>query len=280
MSHFSRIMNVYTTHWYKRFLKEIEPLGRCFGIDLCGYTIVNDEGKYFQIFNHPELCDYYYENKFYKNNPFHFHPHNYVSGAMLPYSLNLDGFKQTHDDMQENFGVSGNYLMIHRRRGNFAHCFSFSTTKLAIPIVNIYMNNLRMIERFSDYFLDEWDPENGLFDPYSVNMPDLIGKQFYKDYKAQIYQTANIGDNQEFLKFLKLAGDEKKLYAQLTAREKQCIHYLLAGYTAVEIGDEINLSRRTVEQYLDQARGKLQCETKSDVFRRFYELKMLGLLNE
>lgn len=280
MNPFSSIMSVYNTHWYGRFQKEIEPLKRCFGIDICGYTLVNEEGKYFQIFNYPELCDYYYDNKFYRNNPFHFHPSNYKNGSLLPYSLNVVGFQETHDNMQQSFGVNANYLMIHRRRGNFAHCFSMSTRNLEIPIVNIYLNNLRVLERFADHFLDEWNPENGLFDPFSLNMPDLIGKQFYKDYKSQIYQSEKVGKHAEFLKELKLLGNERELYLSLTNRERQCLNYILEGYTAAEIGEIIDLSRRTVEQYTDNLKGKLQCYSKSELYRRFYELKIMGLLHE
>lgn len=273
---FSRLTNVYASHWYQRYAKLVDPFKQCFGLDVCGYTLVDDQGKYFQIYNHPELCQYYYETKGYLQDPFHFHPSNYKSGVLLPYSLGLKGYNEPHEDMERKFKVSPNYLMIQRKGQGFAHCFDFSSTQQGLNLTSIYVQNLRCIERFVDFFLSEWSPEEGLFDPYSLNMADLIGKQFYQNYKDQIYQDKD--SRLEFGKMFQLQGNEVELYQMLTKREKQCFGLLFEGYTTIDMADEMNLSKRTVEQHLDNIRFKLDCGSRVELIRRFNELKILGLL--
>lgn len=277
----SRLTNVYSSHWYQRFVKEVEPFNRCFGLNVCGYTLVHEDGRYFQMFNFPEICEYFYDVKHHLKDPFNFHPNNYVSGVILPYSLGLQSYNEPHEDLHAKFDVDPNYLIIQRKNGKFAHCFDFTSTRKDISLNQTYMRNLRLIERYVDHFLEEWDPEGGLFDPFSLNIAELMGSRFYKDYKEQIYKSSDPASNsREFLKIFELSGNEQELYQSLSKREKQCLHLLLAGYRANEIAYEINLSPRTVEQHLDNVRLKLNCETRFEVFRRYYELKMLGMLTE
>jgi DNA-binding CsgD family transcriptional regulator len=48
----------------------------------------------------------------------------------------------------------------------------------------------------------------------------------------------------------------------LTAREVQCLQYLLEGKSAKETAYLLNLSTRTIEAYLDKIRHKSNCRTK------------------
>lgn len=45
--------------------------------------------------------------------------------------------------------------------------------------------------------------------------------------------------------------------ARLTPRERQCLCGVVAGLSAKELARELDISHRTVERHLDQARNKL-----------------------
>lgn len=51
----------------------------------------------------------------------------------------------------------------------------------------------------------------------------------------------------------------------LSAREMECIYYLLHGMTAKEIGLQLELSTRTVESYLESIKIKLGCRNKTQL---------------
>lgn len=48
----------------------------------------------------------------------------------------------------------------------------------------------------------------------------------------------------------------------LTPREKQCLEYTVKGFTAKEIAKKLSISPRTVEEYLNQVKLKLDVSTK------------------
>lgn len=55
---------------------------------------------------------------------------------------------------------------------------------------------------------------------------------------------------------------------KLTRRETMCLYYLFRGMTAKEIARKMNLSPRTVEQYLKQTREKYNCHKRSDLISK------------
>lgn len=54
----------------------------------------------------------------------------------------------------------------------------------------------------------------------------------------------------------------------LTRRELQCIYYLLAGFTAKQTARELKISPKVVEEYLNNARGKLHCNNKMEIVKK------------
>jgi DNA-binding NarL/FixJ family response regulator len=51
----------------------------------------------------------------------------------------------------------------------------------------------------------------------------------------------------------------------LTKREIECLNKLCLGYSAKEIAKSLELSHRTVEDYLQKAKDKLGCSKRSDI---------------
>jgi DNA-binding CsgD family transcriptional regulator len=54
----------------------------------------------------------------------------------------------------------------------------------------------------------------------------------------------------------------------LTPREQDCLHYTLQGMTAKDIANELNISRRTVESYLENVKDKWHCQNKAELIIR------------
>lgn len=57
----------------------------------------------------------------------------------------------------------------------------------------------------------------------------------------------------------------------LAKRESECIFYMIRGLTAKQIGKNIGISYRTVQFYLDTAKSKLKCNTKSELIAKIFD---------
>lgn len=62
-------------------------------------------------------------------------------------------------------------------------------------------------------------------------------------------------------------GMHSTIAQKLSTREADCLYYLTRGMTAREISAELQLSRRTVESYIDNLKAKLNCRKKSELVR-------------
>lgn len=57
----------------------------------------------------------------------------------------------------------------------------------------------------------------------------------------------------------------KPAHMKLSDRELQCLQLLANGFTAKAIGDVLQLSRRTIETYIENAKAKLGCNNKAEL---------------
>lgn len=58
---------------------------------------------------------------------------------------------------------------------------------------------------------------------------------------------------------------------KLTARESECLFYLLRGKTAKKIATILGISHRTVETYVDYLKIKFQALNKSELIEKAIE---------
>jgi DNA-binding CsgD family transcriptional regulator len=60
--------------------------------------------------------------------------------------------------------------------------------------------------------------------------------------------------------------DKKDDPLKLSTRELECLFCILRGMTAKQIGERIQLSKRTIESYIENIKNKFGCRTKSELF--------------
>lgn len=62
---------------------------------------------------------------------------------------------------------------------------------------------------------------------------------------------------------------------KLSNRQKECLHFLARGMTIKEIGMTLNLSPKTIENYLSLLKVKLQCFTRSQLVNKAFEFGLI-----
>ncbi len=71
---------------------------------------------------------------------------------------------------------------------------------------------------------------------------------------------------------------ESKYDKKLTERESVCLFYLIRGKSASEIGQMLNISKRTVESHIENIKIKMNCEKKSSLIEKSLWLGYLNIL--
>lgn len=79
-----------------------------------------------------------------------------------------------------------------------------------------------------------------------------------------VYQSAESGGPDKYR--LYFVCENQEYY--FTRREVECIVHLLDGKTVAETAEQLDLSRRTVEYYVNNMKLKLGCHSKQELLRK------------
>lgn len=66
--------------------------------------------------------------------------------------------------------------------------------------------------------------------------------------------------------------------SKLSKREKECLFYLIRGFSVRMIAEKLGLSKRTAEDYIENAKNKLGCSCKSELIELALQCYGLGEL--
>ena len=116
--------------------------------------------------------------------------------------------------------------------------------------------------------------DNVLFS-LSSNMNDRDWELLKRGYMRDV-QTVGLYVHERFLAL----ADKKKSaadFGKLSPRESECLKWAARGKTIRDTAEILSLSERVVRDYLDSARRKLDCLTKTQAVVRALLLGMIGL---
>jgi len=98
----------------------------------------------------------------------------------------------------------------------------------------------------------------------NINMIKDIGHIFKMEYG--VFLKESIEPQPSLPKSFYINCAYKKI--QLAPREAQCLKHLIMGHSAKETANALNLSQRTVENYLDTLKRKTQCRKKYELLSK------------
>jgi DNA-binding CsgD family transcriptional regulator len=152
------------------------------------------------------------------------------------------------------------------------HGFGFSTRDPNFPLDSVCINHLPQLNKFCEYFMEETAEIERELLGEKFNIGNLLGSHFHKPIPFLSGARVSL---KGFYKKLKGAIPEE---TTLSPREKQCLHHFLSGDSCREIGEKLGLKTRTIEAYFVTIKTKLNCPTKSELFKCAQELVQFGLL--
>jgi DNA-binding CsgD family transcriptional regulator len=179
-------------------------------------------------------------------------------------TLNLD--QTTFLSSMKEFKI-WNGLSVNIARETSVRVYSFATDK-DINIDSFLMNHISTLDHFINYFHSEGEP---LLKNAAQNK--VIGKILPVFTPEEILYP----DHHKLKTFLEQT-ELKKFYFTLrnnhfflSKREMQCLSSLSKAKTMKEIAEELSLSPRTVETYIEKIKNKSGLHFKNDLIKMYYD---------
>ncbi len=264
MNEVDNLMNVFNSHIYNTVNKICQPLNTYFQCEALGYLRITPEGKLFTVSNTPDETLEFWNNSLYRDNPFYTHPDNYEA-AIYP----LNEIKNVNYQSSLRFLESRTKLYLHMRIvkkiAGVTHQLIFGTRDENHPFNTLFINNKKKFISFVDYFIENID--DLITDQYCISMPKILNEKFLLPNKTLTLQLPDFPNNKYY-----------KISNKLTLREKECCLCLLSGMSARLTANHLFLSPRTVENYLNTIKMKLNVVSKSEMIILLNKLKDYDLL--
>lgn len=250
-----------------QILEICKPLFDNFGITYFEYDQIREDGKVFYICTNSDWLEFSLENKMFDDEEHVLlcslaktHNHRYALWNTLKLESTRLLSNYSHCNVWNGFTIN------ETEETNF-NVYSFATTKDNTGLNEFFINNLSLFEHFIIYFkqklrliLDK-EPKNLIFE--ATPLKDMSSFTDYTPYNNKI----NLFLEQTTLQKFEINVNSKTTY--LTKRQLQCLRMLAAGKTSKEIGNQLEISQRTVESYINAIKNKTGVIFKSDLISIF-----------
>lgn len=238
-----------------RKLKAIcEPLKK-FGIDTFWYYTISDTGHFSFIGNQSIIGEYFYHKKLFVNHP-SFRSSKLISEGTSFFNKETDK-SGAQEKIKDVFAMDQIYQVI-KKKDNSIHGYGFATTQQDQDLTSVYMKKSHLLLKFIHYFHEEASSIITKAHENKVHISPLIGDYFYQSLDIEKKEEKN---EEEFIKMI-------GCLPPLSEREMQCLALLIRGKPARQIGEELQISNRTVEHYLESIKNKWSCLNKQELIEK------------
>lgn len=263
-------MTLKTEHPFVVFSKEIAELCKpleAFHIRHFIYLKQFNDGGRICLSNNPQWVEDYYNLKLYESSLFEEKPSTYkpVFNVWIG-DYDLDVYYHMRDHYKTTHTIS-----ITEPHHDGCEHYLFCADPTREQAIHYLSNNMDILYHFILYLKDRAEH---LFHKAEKERI-IVQKSFIDEAPSKPIYRKSFDDIMELHKkkffdktpirsFAFQVGNAQGI--KLTQREVSCVSYLLQNKTAQETADLMNISRRTVESYLENIKIKLDCDTKSELF--------------
>lgn len=243
-----------------------EILGPLKRLGILYFTYMRNYPDCSQIYlsNNGGWVEAYYGHRLYDTSQFQLAPESYNSGKIVwPTQSALPVYQYARDYLK-----SDNGLTIIKKSENFTEFYFFSSSIYNTGVVNVYFNNMEVLEKFILYFNDRAEKILSKAEKSKIILPRYVYRQCDDQVDLNILadDVVNCVLEEMRIKKYRIKHDGYS-NVKLSSRELECIFLYAKGKTAKETARELNISQRTVETYFENIKNKLNCYTKDQVLR-------------
>ena len=249
-----------------------QPLFKYYGITNFFYLRVYDTNHAYLLINNREYVQYHIQKEYMVTPPI---PENMLSKNFMFLALpdQFGPYNQLYYEARSLFNID-NIIYFIERFDNYYDSYAFSSTPNNPEIINFYLNNIDILDKFKYYFKEKAAKLIEQAEKDKTLLPVHMRPNF-----GGLNQKSATGSNgkKEILNQLAVHrymvnAKNKKYY--FTKREMDCMRQLQQGHTLKEIAKLMAISPRTVEYYLDNVKDKLNIRRKSEILTAIDDLNM------
>src|SRR3990167_1498243 len=159
-----------------------------------------------------------------------------------------------------------NGLTIIRRVPRYFEYFSFAFPADEKTNISTYLNHLKILESFGDYFIEKASNLIQSGQCKRIHLPHE--KPTYIDIPNLCISEMDLFGEEGALG----TKNKKILPVNFNTREIDCLHLIKKGFTVKKMADVLCLSPRTIEDYIVSIRQKLGCQKKSEIITALEKL--------
>lgn len=228
---------------------------------------LTNEGYYTCLGSNLPWMEYYFGEKLYLPNPYLRNPANFRSGTSFIKQVKDYSYQKSIDIGVKNFSINQSLVFLEEITDG-VEGYGFASHLPTNTFKSLCINEMPLLKLFVKKFREEFDPLFCKMSEELVDIAALIGPTFYANDSN--IQTSTI-DRKSFLKKFHLAQ-----ILELSSREKEVLFLVSKGLFAVQIADHLELSKRTVEHYIENIKNKLNCFSKSELIQKANEFLSIG----
>lgn len=256
-----------------------QPLFDSFNISFFRYVRAYKDRSRFILATDPDWIDQYFKIKHYLYEFVNFEvwPKDNFSGHAMWTGCNENhkmcqiwNYFKTHKDLGHN-------LLIYQKRDDMVELFDFNTKDQNEHITSNFLANIDVFKHFTYYFKEKAKDIIKEADATRFKVP-VSSEHFDKpDWFFGLQpQQKKIALEQMHIKRYNLMGQYDGIY--MTSKELECLKELVKGKTQEEIGQYLNISRRTVEYRLNNLKSKLNCKNQNELISRSREEEVAEII--
>lgn len=217
------------------------------------------DGTQVYLSSHPQWIEDYYALKLHDSSYFEGDPSKYESGfKWWPEASDLPVFTHGRDNYNSHYGIT--YC---QQVADGCEFFFFSSGQENKAAMEVYLNNLDLLENFSVYFKESAATILRQCDRSRIHRQNNHHVDTAADLnmRRELFMRAIGGNNRNFDTFL-------MQFEKLTVRERECLDYVLSASSTSEVALAMNVSIRTAETHIQRIKSKLVCKTKNELIKK------------
>jgi LuxR family quorum-sensing system transcriptional regulator SolR len=223
------------------------------------------DGSRISLCNHADWVQHYYTNRYYLTPSIDKDPRKNITANFFWNDL---GSTKPFDTLREKFDIANGITLVKKTK-NSCSFYYFGGRADKKSILSFFLNNLNVLERFILYFMDKGSNIIDVADKNRIVLPFSQQQDKSSNVISSMDNIRNFIDQTPIKRYW-FSDENKDIY--FSPRQMACIIGLLEGKSAKGISEQLDLSIRTIENYIEQLKIKLNCSRKEEVIYKLQGL--------
>lgn len=236
-------------------------------IDYFAHVYIDKMKQFSALGNKPQFAKHYLTNHYY-NNDIHLSELKNFGKYIIWDAIDLDQKSRKINLEAKEFGIQHLFTIINHS-SNGIHYYHFANNENSPAINQFYINNIDLLTAFTQYFNERVNDDKNLSSTYDIKFKIDSNAQFYLKNKDALSPFSL--NKLNFLHFLS-AFKQGTAKHTIPLQQLKCIQLLISGLSAKQIAHQLNLSKRTVENYLAKIRREFGFRNSREIIKHYSNL--------